>query len=393
MSITNVRIYADYAASAPLRPTALDAMHRALTVLAAHGGNPSSPHRAGAGMRAALERARASIAAAIGAEALELVLTSGATEANNLALWGTARSAADTRLAVAVSDHASVLAPARALQAAGATVTFLPVDASGRIDPAGIAAARPTLVSLSLVNAETAIVQDVTAVTTAARACGALVHFDAAQATAALPVDVRTLGADLLTLSAHKVGGPPGAGALYVRRGIEMHGTQRGGAQERGLRAGTENVPAAAGFAAALEEAVAGRPTEALRLRVLTGQLRDALVHRWPTARFTAATAPEVAPHIVNVAFPGYDAEALVSALDLEGVAASAGSACAAGGTEPSHVLQAMGWSAIEATSALRLSFGWASTAADVTGVVERLGVVLGRVAPRREAAWPARAS
>ncbi len=393
MSVTNVRIYADYAASAPLRPTAHAAVRGALDVLAAHGGNPSSPHRAGAGMRAALETARASIAHAIGADALELILTSGATEANNLALWGTAHDLTHMHLAVAAADHASVLAPARALEARGATVTILAVDASGRVDPAEITRVRPTLLSLALVNAETAIVQDSAAVIAAARACGALVHFDAAQAAVALPVDVRALDVDLLTLSAHKVGGPPGAGALYVRRGIEIHATQQGGAQERGLRAGTENVPSAAGFAAALEETVATRTTEVPRLEVMTRQLREAIAERWPTTCFAADAAPEVAPHIVNVAFPGYDAEALVSALDLEGVAVSAGSACAAGGTEPSHVLQAMGWSASDAASALRMSIGWASTTTDITAVVERLGVVLGRVQPRGEAAWPARAS
>lgn len=393
MAVTNLRVYADYAASAPLRPAAHAAMRRTLAVLATHGGNPSSPHRAGADMRATLEMARARIAHAIGADALEIVLTSGATEANNLALWGTACDPAALRLAVAASDHASALAPARALTARGASLILLSVDAAGRVDPAEIARAHPTLVSLSLVNAETAIVQDVAALTAAARACGALVHLDAAQAAVALPVDVRTLGADLLTISAHKLGGPPGAGALYVRRGLALHGIQRGGAQERGLRAGTENVPAAAGFAAALDEVVATRPDEAGRLGALTRHLRDAITRHWPTARFAATAAPEVAPHIVNVAFPGYEAEALVSALDLEGVAVSAGSACAAGGTEPSHVLQAMGWSAIEAASALRLSVGWASTIADVTTAVDRLGVVLGRVPPRREAAWPARAS
>ena len=393
MSVTSVRIYADYAASAPLRPTAYAAVRRTLDMLAAHGGNPSSPHRSGASMRAALEIARASIAHAIGADALELVLTSGATEANNLALCGTAPDVATMRIACAASDHASVLAPARVLEARGATIVLLGVDATGRIDPAEITDARPTLVSLSLVNAETAIVQDVAAATEAAHACGALVHLDAAQAAVALPLDVRALDADLLTLSAHKVGGPPGAGALYVRRGIEMHGAQQGGAQERGLRAGTENVPAAAGFAAALDEAVAARATETPRLGRLTQQLRTAILERWPTARFAASTAPHVAPHIVNVAFPGYDAEALVTALDLEGVAASAGSACAAGGTEPSHVLQAMGWSAIDAASALRLSFGWTTTRSDITTVLDRLAIVLGRVHPQRETAWPARAS
>lgn len=386
-------VYADYAASAPLRPGARRAMRRALDALARAGGNPSSSHRAGAALRRLLDEARAEIAAAIGAAPLEITLTSGATEANNLALCGSAGPAGTARLAVAATDHASVLAPAQALADAGGAVAILPVDGGGHLEPTAIATARPTLLSLSLVNAETGVAPDLAPIVGAARACGARVHLDAAQAGYTAALDVGVLDVDLVTLSGHKLGGPPGIGALYIRRGVELRSVLRGGAQEHGRRAGTENTPAALGFAAALSETVARRQTEAARVGALTTRLRAGIAARWPAARFAVAPDVPVAPHVVNVAFPGYTAEALVTALDLEGVAASAGSACAAGATEPSHVLLAMGWSADAAASALRFSLGWASTDADVAGILAALGVVLGRVDASQEAAWPARAS
>ena len=375
-------VYADYAASAPLRPAARAAVLAALDVLA-RGGNPSSAHRAGAAARAALEDARAAVAAAIGAPPLEVVLTSGATEANNLALAGVAHARGRAaRLAALATDHASVLAPARALAAGGHGLTVLPVDAEGGVAPAAVAAARPDLLSVALVNAETGVVVDVPALAAAVHAAGGLLHVDAAQAATTCALDVGALGADLMTLSGHKVGGPPGAGALWVARGVALAPAQHGGAQEGGLRAGTEALPALAGFAAALGEAVAVRAAEAARLGRLQATLAAGLRRAWPDVRLAGAETPRRAPHVVNATFPGLNGETLVAALDLEGVAVATGSACAAGGAEPSHVLRAMGWSRADAGAAVRVSLGWRSTEADVAAILARLTIVLDRLAP-----------
>ena len=379
------RVYADYAASAPLRPCARAALAAALD---AGAGNPSSAHQEGARARRILETAREQLAAVLGAHPLEIVFTSGATEANNLALSGTAAARPrPCHLGVAATEHSSVLGPARALAADGHRLSVIPVASDGAVDRAAIEAARPTLLAVALVNAETGVVQDVAALAAAARVSGAMVHVDAAQAPGVLPVAVAALGADLLTLSSPKLGGPPGAGALYVRRGTPLAALLRGGPQEGGLRAGTENVPAIAAFAAAAAEAVRERPGEARRLAALAARLREGIVQRWPETRVNGAGAAR-APHILSVGFPGLSGESLVAALDLEGIAVSAGSACAAGASEPSHVLVAMGQSAGQASSALRISLGWASTAADVDTILTRLPPVLERARARaREAA------
>ena len=238
-------------------------------------------------------------------------------------------------------------------------------------------------------NAETGVLQPCAALAAAARRGGARVHVDAAQAAAVLPIDVRELDCDLLTLSGHKLGGPAGTGALYVREGTALAPLHHGGAQERGLRAGTENVAALAAFAAALASATTARAAEAERLAALSARLADGITALVPGAR--VAGTPR-APHILDVGVPGLDGESLVAALDLEGIAVSAGSACAAGAREPSHVLQAMGWSRDAAASAVRFSVGWASDTADVEAVLEILPCILAR-ARRTEGAWPAHAS
>lgn len=387
-----MEIYADYAAAAPVRP---EARHAMLEALDAGLGNPSSAHGAGARARARLEAAREEVAAALGAHPLEIVFTSGATEANNLALTGAAAArAAALHLAVPATEHASVLAPARALAARGHRLTVLATDSDGRSDPDAVAAARPDLLSVAWVNAETGAIQDVAALAEAARASAAVVHVDAAQAAPFLPLGVDALVVDLLTLSSPKLGGPPGAGALYVRRGTALAPALRGGPQEQGLRAGTENVPALAGFATALALAVAERGREWARLTVLRERLRREIATLWPGARFAPGAEAATAPHIVNVALPGAVGEDVVAALDLEGVAASTGSACAAGAAEPSHVLLAMGRSQEEARSALRLSLGWASESRDVDGIARALARVLARIIDHAgEVPWPAHGS
>lgn len=365
-------IYADYAAAAPLRPEARAAM---LEALDAGLGNASSVHDPGARARARLEAAREEVAAALGAHPLEIVFTSGATEANNLALGGVARARSTSmRIAVAATEHASVLATARALAADGHGITELATDGQGIVD---LGAATPDLLSVALVNAETGLVQDVA--TLAGR--GALVHTDAAQAGSWLALDVDGLGVDLLTLGSTKVGGPAGAGVLYVRRGVRLAPLHHGGPHEQGLRAGSENVPAIVGFTTALTLAVTERAAMAARVGALRDRLRGALAAVWPDARPTLAIATAAAPHVLNVILPGVVGEDVVAALDLEGVAASTGSACAAGAAEPSHVLLAMGHGASAARASLRLSFGWNSTDADVDGILAALARVRTRVA------------
>ena len=369
---------------------------------ASGAGNASSVHWAGARARAILEASREEVAAAIGAHPTEIVFTSGATEANNIAIAGVAASLpGPLTVAVPTSEHSSVLGPARALAARGHTVVLLPVSGAGLTESAAVTRVDADLLSVALVNAETGVIQDCAALSVAARRRKTLVHVDAAQAVAVLAIDVDALGADLLTLSGHKLGGPPGTGALYVRRGTHLEPLEHGGPQEHGLRPGSENVPALAGFAAALGAAVCARAREAERLAELTDRLRDGIRTAWPAARFAGEhrsagerSQLQHAPHILNVAFPGVEGESLVAALDLEGIAVSAGSACAAGAAKPSHVLLAMGWSPQEAKSALRISLGWASTTADVDEILTVLPRVLERARRRNEeTAWPAHAS
>lgn len=390
-------VYADYAAGAPLRPAAARALTEAL---ASGAGNASSVHWAGARARALLESAREEVAAAIGAHPLEVVFTSGATEANNLALAGVAAAAArPLRIAVPATEHSSVLRVVEALAAAGHEVVVLPVGRDGRTDPAAVAEARPDLLSVALVNAETGVVQPVAALAAAARGAGASVHVDAAQAPAVLAVDVGALGGDLLTLSGHKLGAPAGTGALWVRTGVGLRPLQHGGPQERGLRPGTENVPALVAFATAVTAARAALPAEAARLAVLAARLEAGLGAAAADARVVGVAAADAsvagvaaadsriasrAPHVVDVVFPGLVGESLVAAFDLDGIAVSAGSACAAGASEPSHVLLAMGWSAADAASAVRFSFGWASDAADVDRILDVLPRILARARARR---------
>jgi cysteine desulfurase len=388
-----MEIYADYAAVAPIRPDARDAM---LEALDAGLGNPSSVHGAGARARARLEAAREEIAAALGAHPLEVVFTSGATEANNLALVGVAGARRDgaCHLAVPATEHASILAPARALAARGHRLTMLATDADGRTDRGAVTSARPDLLAVALVNAETGVIQDVAALGEAVRTCEGVMHVDAAQGAAFLPLAVDALAADLLTISSTKLGGPAGAGALYVRRGTALAALHLGGPQEQGLRAGTENVPAIVGFATALAIALAQRAREQTRLTTLRTRLRRHIAEAWPEARFAPMDEMTTAPHIVNVTLPGVVGEDVVAALDLEGIAASTGSACAAGAAEPSHVLLAMGRSRRDATGTLRLSLGWGSTAADVDAIMLALARVLARTMNQsQEAAWPAHGS
>ncbi len=347
--------YLDYNASAPVKPAVIEAMALAL----GRAGNPSSVHGFGRAARRALEQARASVAALVGARPEAVLFTSGGTEANNQAL----ASVRGPRLVSAV-EHASVL---EAAPEAGR----LPVDPLGRVDLGQLAdrlVAAPALVSVMLANNETGVLQPVAEVALLARRHGVRVHCDAVQAAGKLAIDLGALGVDFLTVSAHKLGGPQGVGALVLGEGIEPAALLRGGGQERRWRPGTENLPGIVGFGRAcelaLEDRDLARRTGALRDRLET-EIRAAA----PDARVYGAGAERL-PNTSCLGMPGVGNQTQLIALDLAGIAVSTGSACSSGKVGPSHVLAAMGIEPAAAASTIRVSLGWASTDDDVDRLV-----------------------
>jgi cysteine desulfurase len=357
------RVYLDHAASSPLHPAARDSVIRAFEL----AGNPSSVHAEGRAARALLEAARRTVRQAIGAgDAGVLVFTSGATEANAMALRTSGQA-----LASAV-EHPSVLAQPG--------VAALPVDGAGRLDlgalEAKLVGGEVRVVALMLANNETGVVQPVAEAARLAHAAGARLHVDAVQALGKLPVDVEALGCDSLALSAHKLGGPKGVGALWLRDPDAVPPLLHGGGQEARRRAGTENVPGIAGFAAALEALAAAAPA---RLAALRRELEAALPSLAPDAVVIAADTDR-APHIVALALPGLPAATQVMALDLDGIAVSAGAACSSGKVGRSHVLAAMGLPDGLADCTIRVSLGWNNVPDDIA----RFLAAWGRLAARR---------
>ena len=360
------RVYLDHNATTPLDPRVLAAM---LPILSEGFGNPSSLHWFGQRARAAVEEARAQAASLIGAAPAEVVFTASGTEADNLALRGVAARAHEPRrkLVVTAIEHHAVLNTVRALAEEGFRVETVRVDAQGRVDLDDLRARvddRTALLSIMLANNETGVVQPVAEAARFARERGALVHCDAVQAAGKVEVDVRALDVDLLTLSAHKIYGPKGVGLLYVRRGTPMQPLVRGGAQERNRRAGTENVAGIVGFGAAALLARESLEADGARLRALRDRFEAELLSIPGAARNGAE--PRV-PNTTNVSFAGTEAEGLLMALDLVGVAVSTGAACAAGGIEPSHVLRAMGLPPERVQASLRFSLGRSTTEAQLT--------------------------
>jgi cysteine desulfurase len=375
-----VRIYLDYAATTPTDPRVLEAMRPYFGEVF---GNPSSVHSFGQEARAAVDRARRILAEALGCQPSEVVFTSGATEADNWAVLGVAlaHEGRGRHLVVSSVEHRAVLEPARWLAERGWEVTFLPVDRYGRVDPEDVRRALrddTVLVSVMHANNEVGTVQPVAEVARVARERGVLVHTDATQTFGALAVGVETMGVDLLSASAHKRYGPKGVGLLYVRKRTRILPLLRGGAHERGRRAGTENVPGIVGFARAVELALADREAEqtrvgALRDRLLAGLLAidGAVLNGHPTDRL---------PNNVNVSFEGVSSESLLLALDLRGLAASSGSACTAGSLEPSHVLSAMGLPRERVEGAVRFSLGRWTTPEEVDAAVEMVREAVGEL-------------
>ncbi len=381
-------IYVDHHATTPVAPQVLEAM----APWVAFAANPSSVHSAGRAARRAVEEARAEVARALGGQPDEIVFTSGGTEADNLAVRGAAVAAREEdpsrrRVLCTATEHAAVLEAVRSLSPLGFEGVELPVDEDGlpgrdalesRLD------GRTAVVSILLANNETGVVfRELPAQAARARGAGAVVHTDAVQAVGKIRVDVAALGVDLLSLSGHKFGGPKGAGALWVRRGVRLRPLSAGGGQEKGRRSGTENVAALVGLGAAIRLAASRLDGEAARLGALRDRFEAGLRAAIPGLVVNGASRPDTVrlPTATNATFPGVPAEVLLAALDLEGIAVSGGSACASGTTRPSHVLLAMGRTAEQARAALRFSFGAATTGEEIDRLLEAVPRVFRRAA------------
>ncbi|SDU89460.1 cysteine desulfurase [Microlunatus sagamiharensis] len=385
-----VRSYLDHAATTPMRAEAVAAVTAELT----RTGNPSSAHGSGRAARRVVEDARELVAERLGAEPAEVVFTGGGTEADNLAVkgayWGRRDAARRDVLVSAVEHHAVGDAALWLAQAQGAQVRILPVDGTGRLDLDAYAAAlgpQSAVVSVMWGNNEVGTLQPVAEVAAAGHAAGAVLHSDAVQAVGHVVVDFAASGLDLLSLTAHKLGGPVGIGALLARRSTALAAVQHGGGQERDVRSGTLDVVGAAGFAAAVDVAVRTLEAEAVRETALREELFARVRAAVPEAVRHGAASPEDPaaglPGVLSVGFPGAPGDALVMLLDAAGVDVSTGSACSAGVTAPSHVLTALGVEEADARSVVRFSLGHTTTTADL----ERVSAVLPDVVARARAA------
>ena len=380
-----MRIYLDYNATAPVPPAVVDAVTVALRE---SYGNASSVHVFGQQAKAVLDESRSAVARLIGAEPSEIVFTAGGTESDNLAVRGVAEALESTgrrRLVISAIEHEAVLNTVKALGRRGWTTTLLPVEGTGVIAPGALASAiddRTALVSIMLANNELGTIQPVAELAAMARARGALVHTDAVQAIGRIPVDVRALGVDLLTLSGHKFGAPKGVGALWVRRGLALRAQSTGGRQERGRRAGTENVPAIEGLRVAAGIVSRSPAAEARRIGSLRDRLESGILGLVPGSVVNGDSAARV-PNTSNISFERVEAESLVIALDLEGIAVSTGSACSSGTLKPSHVLRAIGLSSSRVQSAIRFSLGPGTTEAEIDRVLDVLPALVARLRSR----------
>ena len=377
------RIYLDHNATTPVAPAAADATARALRDVF---GNPSSVHAYGQEAKTALDEARSAVARLIGAEPAEIVFTSGGTEADNLAIRGAAESLGDSgrgHVVASTIEHEAVLRTLKALDRRGRPTALVPVDRRGVVTPERLAEAlndETALVSVMHANNEIGTIQPVAELAALARERGALVHTDAVQSVGKVPVDVRALGVDMLSLSGHKFNAPKGAGALWIRRGTRLHAQLTGGRQERNRRAGTENLPAIVGLGAAARRLLDGPESEeSTDVTALRDRLEAGILAEVPGTAVNGAAADRVG-NTSNISFDGVEAESLLIALDLEGIAVSTGSACSSGTLEPSHVLRAMGLSPHRTQNSLRFSLGLGNTAADVDRVVEVLPAVVDRL-------------
>jgi cysteine desulfurase len=378
-----MRAYLDYNATTPVDPAVLEAI---LPFLAGNFGNASSIHSPGQRARTAVDRARDSVASLLGAKPSEIVFTSGGTESDNLAIFGVAAASqsagACQHIITTAIEHHAVLNSCQALESQGLDVTYVPVGATGIVDPDEIRRAlRPETILISVMHAnnELGTIQPIEEIGRFAAEADIYFHCDAVQSAGKLPLDVNRLGVDLLSISAHKIYGPKGVGALYVRTGTPLVPQFHGGHHERDRRPGTENVPGIVGLGKAAELAVANLPSESQRISALRDRLGRSILDSISSVRLNGDPSRRV-PNTTNLSFTGAGGEAMLIALDLLGVACSTGAACSSGAVEPSHVLLAIGLSPDEARSSLRFSLGRQTTdeeidhaIATIPGVVERL--------------------
>jgi len=381
-------VYLDHAATTPVLPEVIDVMSSEL----AQNGNASSLHTAGRDARRRLEEARESVAAALGARASEVIFTAGATEANNLAIKGLYWARKRRRILISAVEHHAVFDPAQWLATAeGAELVLIPVDANGVVDLAALAeliAENPddiALIAVMWANNEVGTIQPINEVVELAKAHGIPVHCDAVQAVGQVPVDFAAAGVETMSISGHKIGGPPGTGALIATREAQLTPVLHGGGQERGVRSGTLDVPGACALAAAVRVGVQNQPNQAQRLARLRDQLAagiakltDAVVRGPALAQQNSEDLTRL-PANLHVTFPGCEGDSLLYLLDSQGVQVSTGSACQAGVPQPSHVLLAMGLAENVARGALRFSLGHTSTEADVDAVLAALPEVVER--------------
>ena len=375
------RVYLDHAATSPVRREVVEAMlpHFSETM-----GNASSLHMFGQRAKRALEEARQSVARALGAHPKEIYFTSGGTESNNLAIKGVARanSHRGRHLIISPIEHHAVLNTLHHLETEGYQVTYLPVDDQGIVDLDALEHSirdDTILISIMLANNEVGTIEPLSQIADIARRKGILLHTDAVQAVGKVPVDVDDLGVDLLSLTAHKLYGPKGTGALYVRHGTRIAPLLHGGHQERTMRPGTENIPGIVGLATALDLACRDLDTESARLAALRDRLESGIRDRIQDVRMNGH--PELRlPNILNMSFARAEGESLLLALDTRGIAVSTGSACAAGSAEPSHVLQAMGVDSLLAQGSLRFSLGRDNDEDDIDYVLDALAEIVPRL-------------
>ncbi len=376
-----VRAYLDHNATTPVAAEVADAMHEAVRGCF---GNASSIHAFGQAAKAALDDARSAVAELLGARPNDVIFTGSGTEADNLAIRGVAEAspaAGRRHLIASAIEHEAVLNTLKALSKRGWTSTLLPVGAAGVVEPAALEAAitdDTALVSVMHANNEIGTLQPIAELAGIAHRRGAVFHTDAVQTAGKLPLDVGALGVDLLSISAHKFNGPKGVGALWIRRGMRLVAPTTGGRQERNRRAGTENVPAIVGLGVAARLAAAKLSREAARLRTLRDRLESSLLDRVPDTAVNGGG--ERVPNTTNISFHGVEAEALLIALDLEGIAVSTGSACSSGTLEPSHVLRAMGLTPRRAQSSIRFSLGLGNTDDEIDRLVGVLPPLVARL-------------
>jgi cysteine desulfurase len=374
-----MRIYFDHNATTPVAPAVAESMTQALVE---DFGNASSVHHFGQRAKSRLDDSRSEVARLLHAEPSEVVFTSGGTEADNLALRGAAEALEPTgrrHLVASAIEHEAVLVTLRALARRGWKTTLLPVDATGIVRPDVLEASltdETAVVSVMHANNEIGTIQPIAELARLAHARGALFHTDAVQSVAKIPVDVGALGVDLLALSAHKFNGPKGAGALWIKRGTRLTAHMTGGKHERNRRAGTENVPAIVGLGVAARLAVDKLGADAARVSELRDQLEQGVLARVPGTAVNGARDPRV-PNTTNISFDGVEAESLLIALDLEGIAVSTGSACSSGTLEPSHVLRAMGLASHRTQNSIRFSLGAGNTAEEVEFLLSKLPAVV----------------